>query len=250
MILPLFTSHYSLPQNGSLLTLEESHKSKGGPVSVFDLAEEGQLKQVVLADDRIDGFVQAYKSAEKAKVQLIFGLKLVVCANMVEKNEDSLRTESKVIIFAKNTQGYHDLLKIHNPSAVDGFYHNPRADWKLLKERWTDNLILGLPFFSSFVAKNALTFSRIVPDLPATPWVFREIDSQLPFAPLIDEAINLFAKPESIVPCKSIYYARCSDFAAYQTLRAIGNRSSFNSPDVDHLASDRFSFEAWKEINK
>lgn len=249
--LAIFTSHYSLPQNGSLLTLDEPGKAKlGAPVSVFDLAAQGGLKEVVLCDDRIDGFITAYKTASKAKVKLCYGIKLVVCADGDDKSDASLTTESKVIVFARDTEGYHKLVSIWNRAATRGFYYSARTSYAWLKEQWSDNLILALPFFSSFIAKNTLTFNRIVPDLPCAPWVFKEVKSELPFAPLIDAAIDRYVKDNAaqVQDVKSVYYKDAQAFEAYQTLRAIGQRSSFAAPNVDHLSSPAFSFQSYLSL--
>jgi len=251
-ILPLFTSHYSL--TSSLLTLDEAGKAKpDGPQSVFDLAQSVGLKEVVLIDSKIDGFVQAYKSAEKAKVKLVYGLKLCICADMSIKDDPSLKTESKVIVLIRNTAGYSDLIRLWNRAATDGFYYQARLDWATLKSFWTPNLILALPFFSSFLAVNTLTFNRIVPDFPVAPVVFREIGSELPFAHLIDRAIDSYVAEagiaaEDVVETKTVLYKSRSDFPAFQTLRCIGERTSFEKPNIDHLSSDAFCLESWKEL--
>lgn len=251
MTIPVFTSHFSIAQ--SLLTLDEPGKAKAGaPVSVFDLSQSAGLKEVVLVDEKIDGFIAAYKAATKLGVKLCYGWKVVVCADMAVKDEASLGTQSKVIVFARDTQGYHDLLRLHNRATVDGFYYTPRLDWATLRALWTDRLIFALPWASSFIAKNVLTFSRIVPDLPATPWVFREVATELPFARLIDGAIGRYVKDNvaQAQDVKSVYYSRRSDMEAYMTLRAKGNTSkgggaTFNAPGIDHLSSDAFGFDSY-----
>lgn len=250
-VLPVFSSHYSL--FGSILTLEEPGKTKpGNPISVFDLAASHGLKQVVLVDESIGGFIEGYKSASKAGVQFIFGLKLCVCSKMADKSEESLRAESNVIVFVRNSQAYSDLIKIHNRAATDGFYHRPRADWALLKTLWTPNLSLAIPPHSGFLFKNQMTFSNIVPDFPVPPTVFIEKDSGLPFAPLIESAALKFAADNQleVQATKSIYYAGPENYDAYATFRAIGNRGEFQRPNVDHMCSDRFSFQAWKELTE
>ncbi len=91
-VLPLFTSHYSIGE-GSLLTLVEAGKSKaGGPVSICDLAKEHGLKEVVLCESRLDGFIEAYKNLGKVGAKMVFGWKAVVCANIADKTDASLAT--------------------------------------------------------------------------------------------------------------------------------------------------------------
>lgn len=261
MITPLFTSAFSL-DSGSLLTLEEPGKAKlGAPLSIFDLAADGGLKDVTLVDERIDGFTAAYKTAARAGVKLCYGIKLAVVQDSADKTPLSLSTESKVIIFLTNTQAYHDLIRIWNRAWTDGYFTHRganygRIDWRTLKSLWTPNLMLALPFFSSFLARNTLTFRKIVPDLPDGAGrehpliVFREKASELPFAPLIDAALDRFdgaGRGIETVQCKTVYYNRRSDFKAYQIKRCIAARTTWDAPEVAHMASSAFSWESYKE---
>lgn len=174
-ILPIFSTAYSYGQG--TLTLEEAGKTKpGNPSSIVDLAVEAGLKQVVLIDERFDGFPEALKSLSKAGIQLVFGLKLTVVPDMADKGPTSETNESSIIVFMKDaapTKGispsYLDLIKIHNLAWTVGRHGHGRIDWVSLRRLWTPNLVLALPFFSSFIARNTLTFASIVPDLPAIP---------------------------------------------------------------------------------
>lgn len=260
-ILPVFTSHYSI--GSSILTLEEVGKTEpGNPVSICDIAKTHGLKQVILCEDRCDGFLEAYKHIQKAGLaQLIYGLRFVVVPDMLDKTPDTQRAESRVIVFLRNTQGYHDVLRLWNRAWVEGHFTSRdssygRIDWKTLKSLWTPNLSLALPWASSFLARNTLTFASIVPDLPIPAneaTLFKEVDSGLPFAPLIDAAIDRFASDTGAIiqRVKNIYYADSKrDFDAYVTYRAILNRETFGAPGVDHLCSDRFSWSEWQRLTK
>lgn len=263
-VVPVFTSHYSL-DSGSLLSLEEPGKAKpGGPQSVFDLAKLGGLKEVVIVDSRIDGLLQAYRSAAKAQVALCYGLRFTVCASMADKTPASESTESRVIVYlVGGKQAYHDVIKLWNRAWTDGHYSTRdgaygRLDWATLRAFWTPNLMLGLPFFSSFVAMNTLRLRSIVPDLPpgaagcSHPLVVcREVDSGLPFAPLIDSALDTFTRERHdtlVVRTKQIYYPTAASFRAYMVKRCIGARSAFDRPEVDHLSSDAFSFSSYLSL--
>ena len=251
-LVPIFTSHYSI--GNSLLTLDEPQKATpGGPLSVFDIAQEGGLKEVVLVEDRIDGFITAYKNATKLGLKLCYGLKMTVCQDIEQKDESSFHTESKAIIFITNTSGYSDLIRIHNRASNEGFYYRPRTDWGIMKTMWTPNLLLALPFFSSFIARNTLSMSRIVPDLPVSPSVFIEQGSEIPFAPLIEKAIEKFChhgRCNEWVDTKSVYYHDRASFKAYQIMRCHQKRSKWDKPNLDHLASDAFCWESYHELIK
>jgi DNA polymerase III alpha subunit len=251
-ILPVFTSDGSL--GSSILTLEEAGKTKpNNPVSIIDLAKSANLKQVILIEDRIDNFLTAYKNLVKIESQLIYGIKFVVCMDCQVKGDESLRNESKVIIFIKNAQGYHDLLKFWNRAWTKEFYYQGRLDWKILKELWTPNLLLAMPFFSSFIAKNSLTFASILPDFPIPVQeitFFKEMDSGLPFARILDRKLDEFCSQYNIVPqpTKSIYYEKKESFKAFQVFKAIHERSSFEKPNLDHFYSNKFCFQEWQRL--
>ncbi len=262
-ILPLFMTTYSYGQ--STLTLEEAGKTKvGNPPSIVDMAVEAGLKQVVIVDERFDALPEAQKVLSKSGIQLIFGLKLTVVPTMADKTPASHTNESSVIIFMKDaapTKGispsYTDLIKIHNLAWTVGRYGVGRIDWVSLKRLWTPNLGLALPFFSSFLSRNLLTMATIVPDLPCVPWVFKEVDSHIPFAPFIEQAIDQFAATNEvrIQEVKSVYYRDAAAFKDYQIFRASRTRSkgksgTYSAPGVDNLSSDRFSFSAWQEVTK
>lgn len=261
-IIPVFSSTYSLGAQ-SILTLEEAGKTKpGNAASIVDLAKSAGLKQTFLADDRMDGFYEAQRNLAKADIALVFGLKLIVVPDLAQKDDASRVQESTVIVFMrdsaptpKDTQSpaYLDLVRLHNRAWTAGQYKGyGRIDWQSLKELWTPNLALALPFFSSFLARNTLTFSTITPDLPCAPTVFREVDSELPFAHLIDEAIDRYVAQTGypVQRVKSVYYAGSgtSTFEQYSILRARENHGTLSSPKWDNLASDRFSFASWKEL--
>lgn len=253
-VLALFTSTYSVAR--STLTLEEPGKEKaGGPVSVFTLAREAGLDSVTLVETKIDGLMHAVKSADKAKVNLVYGIRFVVCDRMDDKTEGSRQSESKIVVFMApddtyedgNPTAYRDLVRLWNRAATDGFYEYPRLDWNSLNELWTPRLVLALPFFDSVLSQNLLTFSTIVPRFPVTPIVFDEQDTGLPFEGLIRGAVDRYCAESGAerVKTKTILYRDSKAYEAYLTLRCIGQRSSFERPELDHMSSDRFSYESY-----
>jgi len=178
---PLFKSHYSLGK--SVLTLAKAGSSEADePSSIIDIAKKLKLDKIYLVDDSISGFLEAYKSCEDSKLNLRFGLRLTVCDDITNKTAESKEREHKVIIFAKNTNGYTSLIKISTLASTDGFYYYPRIDCKALKNLWNnEDLLLCIPFYDSYVFKNNLTYSICAPDFSfCDPTYFIE-DNNLPF---------------------------------------------------------------------
>lgn len=254
-ILPLFSSACSRKEGG-IFTVEKAGAlaklgRKRGPVSLCDLAKEEGLKKLYLVDANMVNFKTAQKNLQEVGCQLVFGLKIVVCEDMADKSEASFKTESKVIVWmaGDGSADYQALINLETKAAQDGFYYVPRLDWKTLKAMWHPQLLLALPFYSSFLAKNTLTFASIVPALPCQPILLME-DNELPFDGLLNSAVVRYAAANGIVPqaAQTIYYKTREDAKKWLVWRAILGRQSFDKPQMDHCCSREFCWEHFKEL--
>jgi DNA polymerase-3 subunit alpha len=249
-VLPLFKSHYSLGK--SILTLEEPFDKKGNPVesSIFYILKSNKLDTLVLVEDNISGLLQASKVAGDNKIKLIFGLRLSITTDCLDKCEANLNKVAKYIIFAKNTNGYKNLIKIWSFAAKDGFYYEPCTDFNNLAKAWDEkNLKLAIPFYDSFLFLNTLESHSHVPDLNFTKKVTCFIeDNDLPFDDLITQKVKTFAASckADIIPAQSIYYTYPNDFRAYMAFRCISKRTTMEKPELPHMGSNGFNFEKWK----
>lgn len=251
-MLPLFKSHYSISK--SILTLEKADTSKqNGPDSIIDIALENNLKEVWLVEDSMTGFMEAYKNCQESKLNLRFGVRLTLCENMEKKDEDSLKTHQKIIVFMRNTEGYKDLIKLYSKAATEGFYYLPRLDCKVLKKLWNkDNLSLSIPFYDSFIFKNSLYFDTCIPEFEFTEPTFFIEDNGLPFDYLIKQNVEKYSKASNFetVLTKSIYYKKREDFKAFMTFKCIHNRTSLEKPNLEHMSSAEFCFESYLDYGR
>jgi DNA polymerase III alpha subunit len=248
-IIPLFKSHYSIGR--SILTLEEPDDRANTPKSIVDLALKNKLKKVFLVEDNMSGFLEAYRNCQKNNLQLIFGLRITVCPSMGTKDPESLKKSCKYIIFVKNISGYKKLIKIYTDSAKNGFYYEPRADFALLKEIWDDkDLSLVVPFYDSFIYENVTSYSVCVPDFSFTKPLFFIEDNNLPLDSVVKNRVDEYVDGKyDYANVKSVYYAKKDDFKTYLTFRCINNRTKLDKPNIEHMSSNEFSLESWKEKN-
>ena len=247
-VLPLFKSHYSIGK--SILTLEKKGSSKvGGPDSIIDICLENEMEDFYLVEDSMGGFLEAYLNGKDAKLNLRFGLRLSVCDNCEEKNEDSRGRTSKYIIFAKNKEGYHKLIKIYSYAAQDGFYYEPRISFKTLRTFWDNrDLALFIPFYDSFLHLNTLRGSICIPEFDFCEPKFLIEKNDIPFNNVLRKHISNYCKDKyEIIPAKSIFYKNKLDFKAYLTFRCISHRSKLDKPQFEHMTSNEFCLESWKE---
>lgn len=251
-VIPVFKSHYSLGR--SILTLEKEKGPKDAD-SILLLTQELGRKHFTLVDDSISGFLECHTNCKDMSLDFNFGLRLSIVPDLDKKDDESLTQSSKYIVFANNTDGYKRLIKISTKAATDGFYYEPRIDFKTLKSWWNnDSLTLGVPFYDSFVFNNTMLGRKCIPEfhvIDTKPIFFLE-DNELPFDSLIRSKVQKYVSSEGFETqeTQSIYYKKRADFKHYLTARCINNRSTLEKPDLDHMSSDSFCVDNWLERNK
>lgn len=249
-MVPLFKSHYSLGR--SILTLEDKDKEDNYPDSIIQICKSNKISNLCLVEDNMSSFLEAYTNSLKNNINLNYGLRISVTESIEDKTEDSIAKTSKIIIFIKNKKGYQTLTKLYSIGAKNGFYYEPRIDYDLLSKHWSENLILAIPFYDSFIFNNTLKNNICVPNFAFTkPILFIE-NNNLPFEDLVSQKLLKFSQENklNIMKTKSVYYNKKIDFKSYLTFRCINNRSTLNKPELEHMTSDEFSFESWLESNK
>jgi DNA polymerase-3 subunit alpha len=251
--LPIWTSNYSIGL--SVLSLEEplskEEYKENYPQSIIQICKDNGLRDLFLVENNFAGFVKGLKNCRQNDINFNFGLKIVVCEDINIKSNESLETEHKVIIFARNDNGYKRLIDIYSTASIKGFYYRPRIDYKTIQEFWSDeDLLLIHPFYYSFLHRNFLYGSKCS-FIEFTNSFFLLEQNDLPFNYLINSAIENYSKDHKIntISAKSIYYKDKSYFQSYLVSRAIQKRTTLDKPNLDHLSDDTFSFEAWQKLN-
>lgn len=240
---PLFKSNFSIGK--SILTLDAPEKDNypNGPKSIFSILKENSTNELVLLEDNFYSFYTAYKYCLSNDIDLKYGISINFCENLNEDEKDTNRT-SKICVFIKNKNGYGDLIKLNSIAVSKGYLL--KSD---LESYFTKNLKMAIPFYDSFVHKNALSFGKFSDFLlKFNPSFFIE-DNLIPFDRLIKKAINDLSKNKyEQIMTKTICYYQRSDIDAYLTYKCICNRgfrsSSLSKPNFDHFSSSEFCWEA------
>jgi DNA polymerase-3 subunit alpha len=243
-MIPLFKSHYSLGR--SILTLEDKDEMDDYPDSIIQICKQNKMKELYLVEDNMSSFLEAYSNCRKNKIKLNYGLRISVTESISDKSEESKTKSSKIILFFKNKKGYQQLTKLYSIAAKEGFYYEPRLDYETISKNWTDDLILCIPFYDSFIFNNTLRNSLCIPQFDFTKPIFFIEDNDLPFDALVKQKALSFAEKNGlkIYKAQSIFYNLREDFKAYLTFRCINNRSILNKPNLDHMSSNEFCFES------
>ena len=255
-IIPIFYDHTSLLGIMTAWTPDEC-KDPNGPQSFLKLAKDAGLKKVYYISNNFEAFREALKNAKKLDLELVFGLQMWLTDDSINNHtEQSIKQEHKIIVFAKNGAAYNDLSRLFTDCNTNqaNKYYKMRYDFKQLSKFWTKNLVLAFPYADSFLAKNRLVMgASIVPDfdfVPKDDVVFmKEVDSGLPFAPLIDESMELFCKDFEVINVKTCYYEKPEDCPAHMVYRGFQERAKFCKPELRWFCSDSFNFQSWKELS-
>jgi len=252
MTIPVFKSHYSIGK--SILTLEAPAKVKeGGADSIIDIALDAGLKEVVLIEDTMHGFLEAKKRCDENNLKLIFGIRVNMCQEY-EVEKDRVASH-KIIILAKNDEGVKRLYKIYSYIHCD---RDNKIAEKDLKKMWAKkDLILAIPFYDSFIYQNNFKYdANFMHNLGYYNPLFFIEENGLPVDNLLKDAVEDFTTTNNFntQSVKSIYYRHRKDLTAFQTYKMITSRSfskraSISAPNLDGCGSDEFCMESWLDAN-
>ncbi len=135
-------SHYSFLQ--ALPKIDELvEKAKKEGMHALALTDTGNLH----------GAIDFYKAATAAGIKPILGIDTYVAPRSrhdKDKNLDAKR--SRIVLLAKNNDGYKNLLYLITKSWTEGFFERPRIDKELLRERGA-NLFAIIPSFAGDIAQ-------------------------------------------------------------------------------------------------
>lgn len=269
-IIPFFTTDSSLGK--SILNsddFEEIDKKTGKkgvkpiketePLSIWTISYHHKLDTMYVIEDSFIGFINHYKYAKKLGKKLVFGVKFKIVNDSKNATAESFLTECNVIVFMKNSAGYNDLIKLY--SAIHGnkdryiwdkfnMMGYNRGDWKLLQEYWTNNLLLVIPFYDSFIHRNLLEYNHhAIPEFGKMEPVFVLSKHELPFDELLQEAVKNYCieNKHEIINGHNVYYYKDSDAQAFQIFKCITLRTSYEMPELSFFSQPTFSFESWEK---
>ncbi len=135
-------SHYSLlnalPKIDDLVG-----EAKKNGMSALALTDAGNLY----------GAIEFYKTCKKKEIKPIIGVDFYVALRSrkdMQAGIDNRRT--RLVLLAKNHDGFKNLIKLVTESYLEGFYYKPRIDKELI-EKYKENLICISPSFSGDIAQ-------------------------------------------------------------------------------------------------
>lgn len=226
-------------------------------------AAQHGMPAIALTDNgNLYGAIEFYKACKKAHVKPILGVDFYVAARTRHDKESGIdNRRTRLVLLAKNNEGYKNLIKLVTYSHLEGFYYKPRVDAELL-ERYKEGLIAIVPAFASEIA-NALRAGNMDGALEVigryTTWygddgVYLELTNH----PQIDGHTELmgnlraFARAHDLplVASNDIHYMTTDEQPARRTLLSIQSGGELRGAASGAQADADLSFKSPEEMRE
>ena len=220
-------------------------------------AKEYEMSALALTDSgNMYGIIEFYQECLKNEIKPILGVDFYVALKTRHDKRSGIDNRNhRLILLAKNEQGYKNLIKLVTISHLEGFYYRPRIDREILEE-YKEGLICIMPHFSG-EAQKSLQYGDIEKAKETTDWyrkIFPDFYLEITHHPELENQISLkekiidFAKKEnlSLVAGHDVYYLNPEDKKARDILMSV--QASGRSPYKDE--KDNFSFINQEQANE
>ena len=99
----------------------------------IDFAKKNNLKAISLTDDStLSGVVEFYKKAAVNGIKPIIGAEFNICKNNAESRRE--KTLSEILLYAKNNEGFENLIQLSNYANTKGNYKQFKIDMDILQK--------------------------------------------------------------------------------------------------------------------
>ncbi len=94
------------------------------------------------------GTVEFYQTCLKKEIKPIIGVDFYVALRTRHDKQSGIDNKrSRLVLLAKNNDGYKNLIKLVTDSNIEGFYYKPRIDKELI-QKYSNGLTCIMPSFS------------------------------------------------------------------------------------------------------
>ncbi|MEX0930687.1 MAG: DNA polymerase III subunit alpha [Candidatus Paceibacterota bacterium] len=213
---------------------------------------DGQTALALTDNGALYGIIDFYKQCTKVDVKPIIGIDAYLAPRTRFDKEARIdKPRSRLVLLAKNFEGYRNLIQLVTLSNIEGFYYRPRLDQELL-EKYGKNLICIIPSFAGEVAQtlknNDFKRAGITLDwykntfaencyleITHHPEILDHMENQERIVKLANETKT------PLVAAHDVYYLTPEDRVARETMLKIQNGNVVET-DEEHSTKEDFSF--------
>lgn len=230
-------------------------------------AVEMGMPAVALTDNgNMFGAVEFYFTCKDLNIKPIIGMDVYIAPkSRLTKGEDRETAQlpnRRLVLLAKNEQGYKNLCKLSTAGYQEGFYYKPRVDFEILKECSSDLIALSgnsrgeiAYAFTKGGREAALTRIREMQELFPENFYLELNRTGTPEWDNINKFLISASKETGVplVATNNVHYLDPDDQLAQEVLICIGSNKTLQDESRFRLGSDQFYLkgpEAMKELFK
>jgi DNA polymerase-3 subunit alpha len=218
-------------------------------------AKEYGMQALALTDaGNLYGAIEFYKTCTKKGIKPIIGVDFYVALRSRKDQQagiDNRRT--RLVLLAKNYDGYKNLIQLVTASNLEGFYYKPRIDKELI-EKYPDNLVCISPSFSGDIAQaaKAKNFEKAKELISYYKKIYGNKNFFLEITrhpeiqghePLMQVLMKLARETQTqIVAAHDVYYIHPEDKAARDTLMLVNTAGDASDRNNNDEEEEDFSF--------
>ena len=215
-------------------------------------AVKNDMPALALTDNgNMYGAIEFYKKCKKANIKPIIGVDAFVAVRTRHDKEARIDNKrSRLVLLAKNNEGYKNLIKLVTYSQLEGFYYKPRVDRELL-EKYSEGLIAIIPSFSgettSLIKERNIELAKEKLEWYKNTFGKENVFLEITHHPEIeghqelqDKIKNLAKDTDTkLVAAHDVYYIKPEDRKTRATVMKIQTNSEFGAQNDD---KEDFSF--------
>ncbi|MFA7252607.1 MAG: DNA polymerase III subunit alpha [Candidatus Paceibacterota bacterium] len=217
-------------------------------------AKKNGMPALALTDNaNLYGAIEFYKTCKKNEIKPIIGADMYVAARTRNDKQGGVdNRRSRLILLARDLDGYKNLIKLVTFANLEGFYYKPRIDKELI-EKHKFGLICISPSFSGATSQ-ALKNGDVAEAKRLVAW-YKEVYGEKNFflelthhpeieghEELMKKVIALGKETNTpLVAAHDVYYLHQEDKKARDTLLLVNTNSDFSDRNSDSNEED-FSF--------
>jgi len=229
-----------------------------GAIKIKDLvkyAASMKFPAIALTDHgNMCGAIEFYKTATENGVIPIIGIEFYITDSLRQKKRDEIY---HLVLLAKNSEGYKNLIELTTKAYLEGFYYEPRIDKEILKKH-SKGLIALSACINGEVAQHILKENFINAEKSA--FEYKEIFDEdfyleiqyhnLPEEKKVIKEMLKISKNLSIplVATNDVHYLTKNDYEAHDILLCLQTQKKVDDPDRLRLKFNEFYLKSYEEM--
>ncbi|HEX2171824.1 MAG TPA: DNA polymerase III subunit alpha [Dehalococcoidia bacterium] len=203
------------------------------------------------------GAIEFYSAAKSAGIKPIIGCEVYIAGSGDHKSRLAVdRQSAHLVLLAKNSTGYRNLLQLVTKAHVDGYYYKPRVDHKLL-EQHHEGLICISACPSGEVARLALDnqfeeakkLAYWHKDLFGDYFIEIQDHGDPEFVDLYKGLVKLSREADlPVVVTNDFHYVRKEDAYAHSVLLCVQTNTTMEDPKRFQLTGETYYMKTPEEM--